>query len=142
MRPTDLAFNQSLGMRDAPAGAPHLLELPWSDLLRNHVGTVHAAAQFALAEAASAECLRRTFPELADRVLAVVRRVDLRYRQAATGDLLAFGELAGEKAAEGRAELARRGQALLAVNVELRDAAGATTFVGTFTWYVSRGRAA
>ena len=138
MRPTDLAFNQLLAIRDAPTNAPHLLELPADERLLNHVGTVHAAAQFALAEAASAECLQRAFPELADSVLAVVRRVDLRYRRAATGDLRAFGRLAEETASAVRAELAGRGQTFAAVEIELRDVADAVTFVGTFTWYVTR----
>ena len=57
MKATDLALNQLLGMREAPAGAAHLLELPFTPALHNHLGTMHAAAQFALAEAASAECL-------------------------------------------------------------------------------------
>lgn len=138
MRPTELPFNQLLGLRDAPAGAAHLLELRWDDRLRNHVGTLHAAAQFALAEAASAECLLREFPDLAHGTLAVVRQVDLRYRKAATGDAFAFAQPAAGAAAELRAQLAARGRAFIKVDVELRDAAGATTFVGGFTWFISR----
>ncbi len=136
MRPVDLAFNQLLGIRAAPDGAPHLLELPWSHQLCNHVGTVHAAAQFALAEAASAECLRRAFPDLAGSALAVVRQADVRYRKAATGDLHAFAKPAAETADGLHRELAARKQAFAHVEVELRSPDGTVTFVGRFTWYV------
>lgn len=138
MRPTDLAFNQLLGLRDAPPGVEHLLELPWSDRLRNHLGTFHAAAQFALAEAASAECLRRRFPDLVPNTLAVVRQVELRYRKAASGDLFAFGRLQDGTDARLRTDLAARGHAFIAVEVELRDNAGAASFVGAFQWYLRR----
>lgn len=139
MRPTDLPLNQLLGLRDPDPAAPHLLELPWDDRWRNHVGTLHAAAQFALAEAASAECLRRTFPDLAQETLAVVRRVDLRYRRAAATDLSAFARLDAGAAERLRGELASRGRSFVDVGVELHDTTGATVFAGRFTWYVSRG---
>lgn len=138
MRPTDLPLNQLLGIRDAPAGAAHLLELPWDDRLRNHVGTLHAAAEFALAEAASAECLGREFPDLAGHVLAVVRHVELRYRKAVTGDLFAFARLSAAAATSFRTEFATRAHAFVSLDVELRDTAAATCFAGKFTWFVSR----
>src|SRR5262245_42258602 len=90
MKPTDLALNQALGMKEAPPGSAHLLELPLSPLVHNHLGTMHAAAQFALAEAASAARLQRDFGAHVGNVLAVVRGVTLKYRKPATGDLLAF----------------------------------------------------
>lgn len=139
MRPTDLALNRLLGIVDAPAGAEHLLEMPWAEERCNHVGTVHAAAQFALAEAASAECLRRTLPDLVSpQILAVVRAVETRFRRAATGGLHACGRLTPAEVAEFRAGLARRGQAFISVAVELRLATGETTLAGRITWYVRR----
>src|SRR5688500_7990946 len=46
MHVTELAINKTFGMQLAPAGAGHVLEMPESPLLLNHVGTVHASAQF------------------------------------------------------------------------------------------------
>lgn len=140
MRPVDLPLNQALGIRSAPAGAGHLLELPFTPLVQNHLGTFHAAAQFALAEAAGAECLLRQFPDLAGQVLAVVRSVEVRYRQAATSDLHAFGTVAEEPAGALRDELRRRGRAFVLVNVELRSPAGALSFAAGFKWYLATER--
>src|SRR5262245_18442345 len=92
MKPTDVAFNQALGIKDAPHGAAHLLELPLTPFVHNHLGTMHAAAQFALAEAASAARLQRDYAAHVGDVFAVVRGVTLKYRKPATGDLLAYAQ--------------------------------------------------
>jgi hypothetical protein len=76
LKAIDLAYNRALGIVDAPAGAEHLLELPFAPLVQNHLGTFHAAAQFSLAEAASAECLQRHFAAAVGEVFAVVRGVE------------------------------------------------------------------
>jgi acyl-coenzyme A thioesterase PaaI-like protein len=138
MQPTDLALNQAMGMRVAPAGSPHLLELPLTPLLKNHLGTMHAAAQFTLAEAASAECLLREFPTIAPTVVPVVRGVTLKYRKPATGDLFAYAS-ADEATRQNLAtDLANRSAARATVNVELKDAAGTVTFSGQFEWFIAK----
>jgi acyl-coenzyme A thioesterase PaaI-like protein len=137
MRPTDLAFNQLLGICNAPAGAAHLLELPFTPAMENHLGIMHAAAQFALAEAASAECLLRHFAALEGKVRAVVRGVEVRYRRPATGDLLAYG--APDDATQGGllAGLAGRGRSQAVILIDLKDRDGTLTFHGKFDWFIS-----
>lgn len=137
MKVTDLALSQLLDLRPAAAGAAHLLELPFTPRLHNHVGTMHAAAQFALAEAASAECLQRNFAGLAGRVHAVVRGVAVNYRQPAAGDLLAFGA-PDEATRTGLLDaLAARGLARAVILIDLKDRAGTLTFHGKFDWFIS-----
>ena len=111
LKATDLAFNQALGIRAAPAGAMHLLELSFVPLVLNHLGIMHAAAQFSLAEAASAECLQRHYGAAVDGVFGVVRGVEVKYRRPATGDLLAFGSPDDHTRDQLLAELAGRGRA-------------------------------
>lgn len=138
MKVTDLPLNRHLGIRGAPAGAAHLLEMPFTPLLRNHLGTMHAAAQFALAEAAGAECLQRHFPELVGHVFAVVRGVEVRYRRPATGDLFAFGTPDDATRDGLRAELAARGRTTAVILIDLKDATGTLTFHGKFDWFISQ----
>ena len=137
MRPTELAFNQLLGIRPAPAGAEHLLELPFTPPMRNHVGTMHAAAQFALAEAASAECLLRHFGQLDGKVQAVIRGVEARYRRPAQGDLLAYGSPDPATRAGLLTELATRGRTVAVILIDLKDRDGTLTFHGKFDWFIS-----
>lgn len=134
----DLPFSQQLGIRAAPVGAAHLLELPFAPLLHNHLGTMHAAAQFALAEAASAECLQRNFPDLAGRVFAVVRGAEVKYRRAATTGLFAHGAPDAATVTGLRAGLAERGRVTAVILIDLKDAAGTLTFHGKFDWFISQ----
>jgi acyl-coenzyme A thioesterase PaaI-like protein len=138
VKATDLAFNQRLGLLEAPAGSSHLLELPFTPALHNHLGTMHAAAQFALAEATSAECLQRHFGDAAGRVLAVVRGAEVRYRRPATGDLLAYATPDAATTAGFLADLRARGRATARILVDLKDRAGTLTFHAKFDWFISR----
>lgn len=138
MKATDLAFNRQLGLVAAPAAAAHLLELPLTPALHNHLGTMHAAAQFALAEAASAECLQQRFGEAVGQVFAVVRGVEVKYRKPATGDLLAYATPDEATAANLVAELETRGRFSPVILVDLKDRTGTLTFHGKFDWFISR----
>jgi acyl-coenzyme A thioesterase PaaI-like protein len=138
LRATDLAYNRALGICDAPAGAEHLLELPFTPLVQNHLGTVHAAAQFSLAEAASAECLQRRFGQQLGNVFAVVRGVAVTYRKPAGGDLFAHGSPSPATADRLLADMAARGRSAAVILIDLKDRAGTLTFHGEFEWFLSR----
>lgn len=138
VKATDLAYNQALGIRDAPAGATHLLELPFVPLVHNHLHTMHAAAQFALAEAASAECLQRHFGDALGEVFAVMRSSELKYRQPATSDLLAYGEPEAETRAQLVDQVKRRGRSFAVILIDLKDRGGTLVFHGKFEWFISR----
>ncbi|MCM2276324.1 MAG: DUF4442 domain-containing protein [Candidatus Didemnitutus sp.] len=140
MQPTDLALSQALGIVAAPPGSAHLLELSPGALALNHVGTLHAAVQFALAEAASAACLQRDFPD-AGAVFAVVRGAQVKYRRAATGDLLAYGRPDDATREHLAHDLATRTRASATVVVELKDRAGQLVFQGHFDWFIARNPA-
>jgi acyl-coenzyme A thioesterase PaaI-like protein len=138
VKATDLALNRLLGIVPAPADATHLLEMPFTAPLHNHLGTMHAAAQFALAEAASAECLQRHFGDAAAGVFAVVRGVDMKFRKPATGDLRAFGAPDESTLARFANELDTRGRAVAVILVDLKDHAGTLTLHAKFEWFISR----
>src|ERR1041385_6717198 len=93
MHVTDLAINKALGMQLA-MGSDHLIEMPETPLLLNHVGTVHASAQFALAEAASGEFLLAPLGEQQSQVFAVLRTSEVKFRKPAQGTLRATARFA------------------------------------------------
>ncbi len=135
---TDLALNQWLGIVAAPKGAGHLLEMPFTPQLHNHLGTMHAAAQFALAEAASAECLQRHFGAAVGAVFAVVRGVEVKYRKPATTELLAFGTPTEDTLAQLIPELTTRGRFSAVILIDLKDRTGTLTLHAKFDWFISR----
>ncbi len=138
LRATDLAYNQALGIRNAPPGAAHLLELPFAPLVENHLKTVHAAAQFSLAEAASAECLQRNYGAALGDVFAVVRGVEVKYRKPAASELLAYGTPDECTRAQLLSVMAARGRSKAVILIDLKDRSGTLTFHGQFEWFISR----
>jgi acyl-coenzyme A thioesterase PaaI-like protein len=138
LKATDLAYNQALGIRNAPVGASHLLELPFGPLVKNHLGTMHAAAQFSLAEGASAECLQRRFGVSLGQVFAVVRDVEVKYRRPATSDLFAYGEPDARTREHLVREVSDRGRATAVILIDLKDHAGTLAFHGKFQWFISK----
>lgn len=58
---TQLPFNRLLGLESAPPGSEFLVSLPDGLQYTNHIGTVHAIALLAVAEAGSAAFLIRHF---------------------------------------------------------------------------------
>ena len=138
VRATDLAYNQALGIRDAPAEAEHLLELPFAPQVANHLQTMHAAAQFSLAEAASAECLQRHFKAALGEVFAVMRASEVQYRKPATSDLLAYGMPDEETLSRLVDQVTRRGRGIAVILIDLKDRTGTLTLHGKFEWFISR----
>ena len=82
---TELPFNSFLGIQIA-AEPSKLLRLPSGDQYLNHLGTVHASAQLALAEASSGEFLLRHIGST-EGVVPVVRRLEAKFRNPANGTI-------------------------------------------------------
>jgi acyl-coenzyme A thioesterase PaaI-like protein len=119
---TAIPFNRLLGLRADGA----TLTLPADPNYQNHLGTVHAGAQFALAEAAAN--------------LAVVRHADVKFRRPAAGKLTAEADVAPDEAERFQDTLSRRGRAAIEVRVRLLDAEGSVTLEASFEWFARRVR--
>lgn len=133
---TELPFNAFLGIQ-AGRDPSELLRLPAGAHYLNHVGTVHASAQLALAEASSGECLLRSLGS-ADHVIAVVRRMEAKFRRPANGAISSRASLAVGAFDRLTAELTRKGRSVVAVVVDLYDASGAHTLSAEVEWFIQR----
>jgi acyl-coenzyme A thioesterase PaaI-like protein len=133
---TELPFNSLLGIQIATDSA-HLLELPAGGQYLNHLGTVHASAQLALAEASSGEFLLRHFRST-EGIVPVVRRLEAKFRKPANGAVTSTATAAPTGIEELDAELASKGRALIPITVELHDQSGAHTLSATVEWFIQR----
>jgi len=133
---TAIPFNRFLGLRADGA----TLTLPADPNYQNHVGTVHAGAQFALAEAASGQWLLSHFGAEAAGNRAVVRHADVKFRRPATGELTAHADAALDEVERFLDTLSRRGRAAIEVHVRLLDAEGSVTLEASFEWFAQRVR--
>ena len=57
------------------------LILPFTTDTHNHLKTMHASAQFTLAETASGDFLQTSFPELVGKVIPVLREAKVKFKK-------------------------------------------------------------
>ncbi len=131
---TLIPFNRFLGLQTDGA----TLTLPAGPNYQNHLGTVHAGAQFALAEAASGQWLLNRFGAEADRNVVVLRHADVKFRRPATGQLTAQADAAPDAAEHFLDALSRQGRAAIEVHVRLLTADGTVTLEASFEWLAKR----
>lgn len=108
--------------------APHLL---------NHVGTQHAAALYAVAEAASGAAVAGLIADVLMSVTPVAKAASIRYLKPARGPITASATIDGDSA-EARARLDSTGKSEFAVKVTLTDAANVTVAEVDVNWYVRK----
>lgn len=109
---TQIPFNKFIEITPSDAD-DCALELAFNDHLQNHLGTFHASAQFALAEACSGLALQRHFPHLADSVVPVLRKSELKFRRPAQSTILATAHLDTEAKEEFELQLKKKGRAAI-----------------------------
>ncbi len=116
----------------------HTLELRLRDNMKNHLGTFHASAQFALAEAGSGLSLQRYFPQLEGSVLPVLRKAEIKFKKPAQSDIQAKATLTVEKKEKFEHQFKEKGRAFISVPVEVIDQNGTVTMTGTYEWFVQK----
>lgn len=132
-----LPFNRFLGLEKGPPKSGLLVSLPASAQYTNHLGTVHASALLAVAEAGSAELLVRHFGDVTGYV-PVVRRLEAKFRKPARGRVSARASV--ETAAFNRlsSELQAKGRALIGISVEVVDEGGIVVLSARVEWFIAR----
>jgi acyl-coenzyme A thioesterase PaaI-like protein len=133
---TELPFNRFVGIEVA-SDATQLLRLPEAAHYLNHLGTVHASALLALAEASSGELLLRHLGT-SQGVVAVVRRIEAKFRKPAKGAVTSTASAASDALAELDAGLAGKSRGLVTVAVELHDEAGTHALSASVEWFIQK----
>ena len=130
---THIPFAKHIGIKKKEEGT---LKLESTGVVQNHIQSIHASAQFALAETQSGLFLQGTFPELENKVIALLRGSTVKYKHPATTNIYAIAsvdEVAKEKF---ETQFLKKGRASITIAVELRDSNEVVTMVGEFTWFV------
>lgn len=133
---TQLPFNRLLGLEGAAPDSELLVSLPDGPQYTNHIGTVHASALLAVAEAGSGEFLLRHLGNGAGFV-PVVRRLDAKFRKPASGRVSARASVPSEEVARWSAELVGRGRVSASIPVEVVNSSG-VVLSATVEWFIAR----
>lgn len=131
----DIPFVKQVGLQ---ADSEQRLTLPFSDAVQNHLQTIHASAQFTLAETASGQALLGQFPQLAGKVVPVLRDADIKFKKPALRTIAAYPAIAPEAAEKFLQQMESKGRGSIAVMVEVRDSEDTVTAQGEFAWFVTR----
>ncbi len=93
MNVVEIPFVKKVGINKNINGE---LELPFSENVQNHLQTIHASAQFTLAETASGEILQIKFPELAGKVIPLLRDLQIKFKKPAAKSISAYSSISTE----------------------------------------------
>ena len=135
----DLPFNKILLLKESDL-PDTILMLEDRVEYQNHLGTIHASAQYALAEASSGEILERNFGDWNGAYFPVVRRVKVKYKNPAKGRLFSTGFIDEDRAIEVKKELSEKGRTFVDVMVKIVDEGKNITFESTFTWFIAKAK--
>ena len=132
IKATEIPFVNHIGITEEN----NELTLDFKDNVLNHIKTIHASAQFTLAETQSGIHLQSLFPELEGKVLPVLRDAQIKYKKPAIEKITAFSSAYEEAIEKFKAQFEKKGRGSLQIDVEVKDINDVLTSQATFTWFV------
>jgi acyl-coenzyme A thioesterase PaaI-like protein len=112
--------------------------LTLSENNQNHIGSMHAGAQFILAETASGVYLSKLFPELQDKIIPLMRESKIKYKKTAVGTITAYVSLASEEKKRFENQFLKKSKATIEVAVTLKNEDRDIVAISTFTWFIQK----
>ena len=135
MNVLEIPFVNKVGINKTEHGE---LGLAFTNDNINHLQTLHASAQFTLAETASGEFLQSLFPDLVNNVVPVLRDANIKFKKPALQNIIAYATIsdaAREKFAE---QFAKKGRASISVEVVVKDINDVVTCSASYNWFVQK----
>ena len=134
MKATDIEFVKLVGIKESE----EQVSLEYKKEVLNHINTIHASAQFTLAETQSGLHLQKLFPELVGKVVPVLRESSIKYKKPAMKKIVALASVKKEDSVKFQERFAKKGRGVLEVSVDVVDVDGVCSAQGTFTWFISK----
>ena len=114
------------------------LSLSFTPDSQNHLETMHASAQFTLAETASGEFLQTLFPELVGKVIPILRDAHVKFKKPAVKNIIAYPSVTDEAKEKFNSQFTNKGRSLITVDVDIKDTDGTLTCSTSYTWFVQK----
>jgi len=134
LKATDIPFVKHIGIKEEEK--ENSLSLDFKNDVLNHIQTIHASAQFTLAETQSGIYLQSLFPELEGRVIPVLRDAQIKYKKPAQEKIIAFASADEEAVLRFKSQFDKKGRGSLQIEVKIKDINDILTCQATFTWFV------
>lgn len=134
-----IPMNATVGVRITDVGPGWATgECPDTPPFRNHLGTIHAGAQFLLAEAVSGAAFAGAFVQYVGEAVPLIEKLDTHYVGRAVGDLTARAEINPAALPAAYAEYGADGRARLLVRVTVKDGEDKPVMEAQAHWYLRR----
>ncbi len=104
--------------------------------VQNHLGSIHAGAQFTFAEAASGHYLSSLFPDMQDKIIPLLRESTIKYKKQALTTLVSEVSVDTEDLKKFTAQFKLKGRSVIVAHVKLKDSEGNITCEGSFKWFI------
>ena len=130
---TQIPFAKHIGIEKKEVDT---LKLEPKEVVQNHMQTIHASAQFALAETQSGLYLQLEFPELSEKVVGLLRGATVKYKNPAHTAIYAKAKIDDILKDKFLSTLQKKSRASISVAVEVCDNNNVVTMQGEFNWFV------
>ena len=134
---TRLPFNQFVGIEKCAENADGIFKLSADPKYLNHVGTIHASALFALAEASSGEFLSRNLKRDEESIFPILRRADIKYRKPATGIVYTKGIYMKENWDKFHESYQKKKRAQIAFQIDVLNEENIIVAIANYEWFVT-----
>jgi acyl-coenzyme A thioesterase PaaI-like protein len=132
LKATDIPFVKYVDIKEEN----NELSLDFKENLLNHINTIHASAQFTLAETKSGLYLQSLFPELVGKVVPLLRDAQIKYKKPAEEKIIATASVDEEAVVKFKSQFEKKGRGSLEIRVNIKDINDIITSQATFTWFV------
>jgi len=130
-----IPFAKHIGIERKEEGT---LKLEATQVVKNHIQTIHASAQFALAETQSGLFLQLEFPELVGKVAGLLRSSSVKYKNPASSSIYATASMEEGGKEKFLSHLKRKNMASIIVNVIIKDSDDVVCMQGEFSWFIQK----
>ena len=134
MKVTEIPFVKLVGIEQKDNN----LSLNFNDKVLNHIKTIHASAQFTLAETQSGIFLQELFPDLQNQVIPVLRDSQIKFKKPAFEKVTAYANTSDDIIVKFKEQFQKKGRATIQVDVEIKDINNILTSQATFNWFIQK----
>lgn len=134
MKADDIAFVKLVGIKQDEKS----VSLDYKKDVLNHIESIHASAQFTLAETQSGLHLQELFPDLAGKVIPILRESKIKYKKPALKQIVSSAFCVEEDIQKFREQFDKKGRGSLLVSTEVKDIEGTVTANAEFTWFIQK----
>ena len=132
-----IPFHKYLNIEKFP-GDKYIFQVQERPEYLNHLQTIHACLQLALAEASSGEFLLQQFEELKSEVIPVIRKTEAKYNRPANGTLYSRASFLSSNKENILKELIDKRRTLTHIQVEIFDMNEKKVLSVVFEWFLKK----